>query len=320
MKKASLIVVMMVMAAITQAQIDVSPAKYGDYKKVKFKEGDIAALKQTTTLFVYPEKFTEKMPAFLAALKQAWTFNDFEAVSYEEFVQGSYTGNEKYALLTISGHNEVKSSGAEETRLYLTLARQELNKRGKVLYKPYCRIDLIANFETYFAAHGSNSTVEYMYTNGVFYNLEPGFVKNYLINVNENLENGKERFLYGNSTDASAVRKLKDETLYLPKYMLTKYNGVTGGEMGTCTEAELVGKYPYKYEFLDASDLSDKILSADTPFYYMIFVRSYNDKFITIYNSSTGKIIYNRCKAMSTNMKPADFDELTKAIKNPPSK
>lgn len=54
------------------------------------------------------------------------------------------------------------------------------------------------------------------------------------------------------------------------------------------------------------------ILKSDKPIYYLVYVRSSTDKYITVFNSQTGNMLYSQYTAASSNIKPNDIHRLAR--------
>ena len=96
--------------------------------------------------------------------------------------------------------------------------------------------------------------------------------------------------------------------------MLFKFNKFTGDESKKHEEKDIFEDYTLKYKLLPMKELSDKILTDKTPFYYMVYIKSSTDKFVTVYNAATSEIIYSVYTTTSYNLKSSDLKDLQKTI------
>jgi hypothetical protein len=55
-------------------------------------------------------------------------------------------------------------------------------------------------------------------------------------------------------------------------------------------------------------------LTNPTPFYYLLFIKTPTEKFITVTNAQSGNIIYSAYTGTAANFKSSDLKELQKAI------
>jgi hypothetical protein len=339
MKKNILLFLLAGIYTMASAQIDVSPASYASFKKVEFTPEQLSKLKSSTTYFVIRDSDEEKIQDIKKTIEEVWNVTDYDVVTYTEFIENKLYEKDNTSFFTISGHMVTRSSKngtSYYVYVYLNLWMNSVNKKGKITEQSYARIELFPTFDTYrYAVWGSpgkkqinpfaNSTdyfglsfSDHLYKDAVIYNYRWPLIKNYLRVVNDCFAKETSRWLYINETDASEIGSLKVETLYIPDYALIKYNAFSGDESKRMEKSELIGKYPYPYKIVTMDELCEIIENSPNPVYYLVYVRSSTDKYITIFNSSTGKIIYTRYKAVSYNMKSGDLMELSKVIAKPP--
>jgi hypothetical protein len=110
------------------------------------------------------------------------------------------------------------------------------------------------------------------------------------------------------------LNKLKTSTLYVPDYVLVKFNMFTGDESKQHKEEDLFEDYKLKYQVLSTKKLNDNILSDPAGFYYLLYVKSSTDKFVSVVNSKTGEIIYSEYTGVKYNLKPGDLKDLYQKI------
>jgi hypothetical protein len=321
------------------AQIDVSPALYASPKKVVFTPDQLSKLKSSTTYFVIRDNEEEQIENIKKTIEEVWTFSDYNVVTYTEFMENKLYEKEDASFFTLSGHMVVRSSKNGNdyyVYAYLSLWMNSVNKKGKVTEQPYARIEMFPTFPTsryaiqcYMKKSWTNpfaNTTDYfgmlfsdhLYKDAVIYNYRWPLIRNYLRVVNDCLVNESSRWLFQNETDANEIGSLKIETLYIPDYVLVKFNAFTGDESKKMEKSEFIGKYPYPVKIVSTDELCEIIENSSNPVYYLIYVKSCTDKFISVYNSVTGKMIYNRYKAISYNMKNSDLMDLSKVIAKPP--
>lgn len=129
-----------------------------------------------------------------------------------------------------------------------------------------------------------------------------------------NLEKGQEKSLYSSLGNDSELKKLQNQTLFIPDYVFTKFNAFTGDESKKFDEKELLEDYKLKYEVISSKTLNEKILKNDQPFFYLQYIKSSTDKYVSVINSQTGEVIYSSYTPMSYNLKSGDLKELSKKI------
>ena len=106
-----------------------------------------------------------------------------------------------------------------------------------------------------------------------FSNWKPGFIKNYLQQLQKDLANPVNKSATDFYSNPDALKALQTETLY--------------------TEDEKFVKYPYKKIELSADELSNKILDkSQKPFFYLMSISLVMSEFTYVVNSSTGEIVF----------------------------
>ena len=126
------------------------------------------------------------------------------------------------------------------------------------------------------------------------------------------LNKGEIHTLYSEIYNAKEMKNLKKEVLYVPEYVLTKFNKFTGDETVKHDEKDIFVDYKLKYQLISADELNQKILEEATSFYYLIYIKSSTDKYISVINSLTGELIYSAYTPASYNIKSEDLKELQK--------
>ena len=156
-----------------------------------------------------------------------------------------------------------------------------------------------------------------IYTKDVFYNYKSGFLKNYFQKVNNQLKDGEEYWMYENDY-LPELKKLANNTLFIPNYHLIKFNPWKMKASDNKEEfEEVLENYDHKFQFQDENEIDKRILAGEA-FYYLRFVRVNSQKFIHIVNSKTGEIIYRNYIAgmlSSYNLKSRHINDINSKIK-----
>ncbi|MGZ5244654.1 MAG: hypothetical protein ACXWW0_12110, partial [Bacteroidia bacterium] len=105
-----------------------------------------------------------------------------------------------------------------------------------------------------------------------FPNWRPGFIKNYLQQLQRDLKISEDKKTKVFVANPAALKILKNDTLYTPHDDLKKY--------------------PYKTKVISMDELSDKIINDKEPFYYLLSVDLLMTEFTYVANSKTGEIIF----------------------------
>ncbi len=298
-------------------QIAVGPIEMVKLKSGEFELSDLKKLKSSKTIFVY--RPGDNLQELKSAVEDVWTVTEISFVPYSTFKTSNIDG---FSILSIAGVNTNvtnMSSGMnyDHTHIYLQLWMMGKNKRGKPEKKSFCRIDLHpeGKFFGEMPSGANSDALDYVYNDGVFRNWHPGFIRNQLQVVNQYLSDNSERWLYDNESKNSEVKQLAKNKLYVVDYALMDFNKFNGDESKRLDEAKIFKGYPYDYELINAKALSDKIIASNDPFYYLMYVKSSTDKYITVYNSKTGKIVYTKYSPASYKVKDDDLKDLAKAVK-----
>jgi hypothetical protein len=88
----------------------------------------------------------------------------------------------------------------------------------------------------------------------------------------------------------------------------------TGDESKQHKEEDLFEDYKLKYQLVSTKKLNDNIVNDPSGFYYLLYVKSSTDKFVSVINSRTGEIIYSDYTPVKYNLKPGDLKDLYKKI------
>jgi hypothetical protein len=304
MRQLFLIALVAIVAQIATAQINVSPIEQVSLNVGKFKPENLALLKKTTTIFILRKSEEEEKEAYQKLLDSAWTYTPIKVITLAEWQH--YLNSKEYSFLTIDGF----TYGSSLT-VYLHLWM--LDPKGKSKKNPdkltFARLELAPSQKT----RASFKTVEDLYKTGEFQNWEIATMVNNLKVVNQYLTNGETRWLFSDEVDATDIKKLKKEVLYMPDNVLIGLALFAGNESKKQDETKVMEKYQFKYKIVTMDELNEKNLTDEKPFYYLIYTQA-TGKFVTIQNSKTGKIIYSAYSAMGSRMKDTDWTKLMYAM------
>lgn len=294
---------------------------------------DLERVKSGITYIAMKDPESPEAQAFIEVYKEHWTLSKFEFIKYSEidkhltpeasfFSIGGFATKSQFRTMTSNG---VIRDGIsfEHTHLFLelwTIDEKVFNKgRRKKVRRikdddriRIARIELFTDFLTL-------SQPENIYNTSYdgaehIRNWGPGILKNQLQALNHYASIGEEKDLYEETFKEEAVLELANEVLYIPDYTLIKFNSFTGDESKLHDEEELFEDYEPEYKLIDTEALNAKILESDTAFFYLIYIKSSTDKFISVINSKTGEIIYSIYTPVSYNIKSRDFRNLSRDI------
>lgn len=280
----------------------------------------LAKIKDGTTYLAMKDPKAPKAAAFVAAAEKYWTFSKIKCISYKE-VEQNITPTSSFITIGGSMSDSNSASANSETRVYLEF----WTTNGNFKYDPKKRrhfdqadkislatMELFPDFLTQ-----SNPSLLYKMeydANGHLKNWSDAIFGNMLQMLCTSLTKAQNRQYKEEYNDQSLVNTLSSTTLYLPKYVLTKFSKNAGEESNKQDEKELMKDYPYSYKVVTTEELNTLINDPEATVYYLLLIKSGNNRFITITNSKTGLIIYSNYSGGSTSLKPSDLKSLAKSI------
>jgi hypothetical protein len=207
-----------------------------------------------------------------------------------------------------------------ETRIYLEL----WTTNGKYTYDPKKRrhfnqadkisIATIELFADFYAQNNPSALYKMDYdAAGHFKNWGTGILANYLQQLTVLLNKGTDCLAKTEIANKEELSKMSTATLFIPDYVLTKFNKNSDDESKKYTDKEIFDGFSQSYKVLPLAELNDKIANNPTPFYYLLLIKTPTEKFVTVTNSQTGEIIYMGFTGSAANFKSSDLKELQKA-------
>lgn len=290
---------------------------------------EITKIKRGTTYIAMKDPNSEKVKEYVNAFKNNWTISKLEFIKYseiEKFISpensfltiGGYETNTQFIKLYESG-SQKNGINFSNTHLYLELwtcdekyfqskkKKKEFEDSDKI---QVARIELFTDFET---LSDPDKLFQSDYDgDGHIRNWGPGILKNYIQSLMSYLNKGENHTLYSGILNSNEMKNLKKEVLHVPEYILTKFNKFTGDETKKHDEKDIFEDYKLKYKLISTDELNQKILTDTTSFYYLIYIKSSTDKYISVINSLTGEIIYSTYYPLSYNIKSGDLKDLQK--------
>lgn len=196
-----------------------------------------------------------------------------------------------------------------------------------------CHKNVVATIDLYenpFDPTNSNCNPKLLTTNH-FLNIKPGYLKNYLQFLQTCLLSEQKMTEGKNIINKSELGKMKKDTLFVPKYTLKGQNYKNlrpkeGEDVGLFEEPrdiDLIFKnYKYAYKSISDKKLSNKIITSGKPVYYLLFVMADNVRYVCVFNSKTGEMIYShrsfpntfKRRLESLTLMDDDIDKLLKEI------
>jgi hypothetical protein len=315
-KNYSILAIIIATSFTSQSQINVGSKELVKMKPGTFTPEQLSKFKNSKTVFVYRE--SDNIEELEPAIRGVWDVTEISFVPFSEYGE---IDMDNTSIFSIGGVNSSSTSSSgmsrDNTHIYLSLWMPGKDKKDRAIKESYARIELHPTYVDYAKITTSErkKAMEYIYDEGHLKNWTVGFLKNYIQNVNSLLNKDSERWLYQNDEENPKVRRLRTKTLYIADYSMVKFNKFSGDESESLDPAKIFKSYTFDYELMDAEDLSQKILTEDEAFYYMVYIKSSTDKYLTVYNSKTGEIIYSTYVPASYNLKDSDMKDLAKAMK-----
>lgn len=304
------------------AQISVSRShiKFDDLRKSDFEE-----IKKRTTVFVISAFDLKEFETMLGSF---WDLNKYKVISYQQYemTKQEYIDS-NYSIFKFESY-QVNTDSDPSMKLhdyrsyvycnfkYFYFDDIKTNRKGKK------EGDLNEVAVISFAGKSTDMweievSGSYSKLNKQLYNYKLGFVKNYLQFINNKLKYNESSDKHKSEYDKQKIKVLATVTLLVPDFIKEKYAGQKDYK-GKIEDAEnpedLFKDYNYKYELIDSEILNNKILNAQEDFYYLMF-NKYNDiKFMSVVNGKTGEVIYKLRGFRDGSIKSDDLKDLNKKI------
>lgn len=281
---------------------------------------EIAKIKNGTTFFAMSNPASPKAVAYIEAIKKNWTLSKVECIKYTD-VEKNIAPNNSFVTISANMTSSNSTSANTETHIYLEL----WTTNGKYTYDPKKRkhfnqadkisVATIELFGDFTAQNYPSSLYKMDYdSSGHLENWSAGILANYIQQMTILLYKDEIRETKAPFFNKDEIKKLASETLFIPDYVMTKFSKNADDESKKFETKEIFDGYNLTYKLLSLEELNDKILNNPTPFYYLLFIKTLNEKFITVTNSITGEIIYSENSGSSSNFKSSDLKELQKAV------
>ena len=291
----------------------------------KIKASELAKFKKTTTYFILQKKDYDNVEAFKNAIAKVWTVTPFKIITANEMNKLDY---EKSSIFFFGGFNKVregKSTTQIHTHLSYDLFMLKANKRGKLSQKIFGKFMLHLDSKAYFYVSKfayasnkkfSNKVITYLYEEASMSNWSPTMIAGYLKQINDGLQKEELRSVFKEHSDKEALSALKNNTLYIPNYVTIKFNKFTGAEKDKDDDdEELKAVYPYDVQYITMEALEEKVAASNQPIYYLSYVKSSTDKYISVFNSKTGAMLCTDYVPVSYNFKFKDLKRIKSKIK-----
>jgi hypothetical protein len=280
---------------------------------------EVTKIKQGTTFFAMKDPASPKATAYVDAIKKAWTLSKVECIKYTD-VEKNIAPNNSFVTIGANMTTSNSTTASTETRIYLELwttngrytydpkKRRHFNQEDKIVV---ATIELFADF---YAQNNPSALYKMEYdAAGHFKNWGTGILSNYLQQLTSLLNKGTDCLAKTEIANKEELNKMSTATLFIPDYVMIKFPKNNDDESKKYSDKEIFDGFTQAYKVLPLAELNDKILTNATPFYYLLFIKTSTEKFVTVTNSQTGEIIYSGYTGSAANFKSSDLKELQKA-------
>lgn len=291
---------------------------------------ELKKIKNGTTYVIMKDISDEKSQPFIEIFKTYWTVSKVSFINYSDLENNLSPENSYVSFTAISTTKQSTRIGADsydkgglqntETTIYLdlwTVVDRYFKQKGKKKFD-----DSYKYQQAYIALFTDTKTMlDYEKINeldfdgnGHIKNWGPGILKNQLQKLMDNFKKlDKQQWDLANPIQ---LKKLNNEVLYIPDYVLIKFNRFNGDESEKHDEKKLLEDYDLKYQIVSMDFLNEKILTETKPFYYFIYIKNGVTKHLNVINSLTGEVIYSEVVDISYNLSEKDFKKIAKKIKS----
>ncbi len=227
--------------------------------------------------------------------------------SFFEFNYNTHTVNMKYNITDI---NDDRSLSSTYTYFWLEFWSIKHGTNSKI---QLAKVEISPDYETYKKPESIQKVN--IDGGGHIKNWGPGILKNYLQSILTGFSNSETRDLYSQviHPNKTEFKKLKSDTLYVPDYILIKFGKYSGNENRHHSAKSLFKSYDYPYKVIPLAELNTKILRNES-FFYLGYVKSCADKFVSVINSKTGDFVYSTFTKLSYNIESSDLKKISKII------
>ncbi len=314
------------------AQVHVGDKMYSK-NPGKISKDEYERIKSQTTYFILPDKDMEQKDLYDKAIAKVWTVTPYEIVSVDEArtknkrksnffeFNGSVTTVKsgmsstnyihiKYALVNYHKNKKDKYESTAYASLHLHLDREEM---AEAILSSYS-VGSIPNKKAK-AAHNKRMK-QMFYRTGTFESFEPSLILGYLKIINNQIEDEETLRPYDKFKEKELIQNLKLDTLYIPNYVKIKFNMFSGKESEVENDEKYLEdeNYTFPIKFVSNDELNDLVLNRSGGVKYLLYVRSTTDKFVSVFDSNTGKMLYSEYTPISYNFKSKDIEKISKKI------
>ena len=247
----------------------------------------LTRLQSKTVLVVLPSSQYNLIDDYKQLVSKAWTLTPVEVIKYSDL--SNYSDGDKYAYLAISG--TTYSGSYTSTHYYLTLSnpyQKQSKRKAAEETDELCWMQLYPDTKTQDVGAYKNR-YDQLYEGSLIRNFTPPYIYTYLKYIQTIIKNGTIPALYSEDKDGAMIAKLSRDTLYVPDSLVHHRSGFSSKE--ELNEKELFASYQGKYKIVSTQELTEMIKNKvdKKPLFLFEYVLSSTDKFVSVYNVTTGE-------------------------------
>lgn len=276
-----------------------------------FDEETMERLTRRETVFFYKNEDTSNLEVFMEILTAAWDITPLVFDNIDAY--NAYKCDTAYSCFIIEFNND---EGAMSPQYYLSLrllnycTGDSTDENRIAISDGMCRIELSPDFQTKKMTYDNvrRSTLMRTYKEGRFLNWNPVLLKAQLQAVCTDLKHNKRPNLYKHFRAGNLTESLIQDTLYVPASILFEFNNITK----TVREksASFFEDYKWPYRICDDQELFHVFETEKRGRFLFEYVRSFPDKYITIYDTYEKEVIYRQHVEKSYNLKSKDIQNI----------
>lgn len=281
--------------------------------------------KKSTTYFILQEKDYKNVAAFQTAIAKVWTVTPFKIIHPSEMDALDKNTSSFFFFGGFTNIRQGNSTRTVNTHLSYDLFMLRENKKKKIVQELFGKFLLHLDGEGYrYVTRYSSGTnkqfsekiIPYLYNEAAMQNWNPLMISGYLKVINDGLTTGKLRSVFEEYTNKEALKELQTQTLYIPDYVNNKFNMFTGAEADKEVDVtDVKTAYPFPYTYIALNELENMAQQSENGLYYLSYIKSSTDKYVSVFQSKTGALLYTTYVPVSYNFKLKDLKRVSSKVK-----
>jgi hypothetical protein len=312
---------------LSVAQIQIGSNAIATFNKAgNISKPDMERFKKSTTVFTLQYKDYKELAVFEKMIQSIWTVTPYKIIKPDEI--GKYMKESNISIFSFDGifvYNN-RNGSSKPVNMHLSYDLWMPNQDKKNSTSLFAKIMIYPESRT-FIEWFRNATkkndelygkmLSFLYNDAEIYNWSSGLLKGYLKKVNDNLIAHEEQGVFTSFVNKEKIKTLQNDTLYIPDYVNIKFNMFTGAEKEDeeADEQDFSKAYPYPIKFVSVGVLNNMIINGNQPIKYLVYTKSSTDKYINVFESGQGTLLYANYTPISYNFKSKDLAKIAKNIK-----